>query len=1191
MNQQLKHLTDRQIEQYVGVASAEGPAQNNDEIEAHFANCDYCRGRYLEAERTHLGILEHHVAKTPYPECPDEESLEEYAAGLCSPKIAAEIRTHAARCNFCAPRLRQYLKDFSEELPDEAKSLLDRLPAATKEWRQEFVRKHVVRRTLLQRLKTLFHQWLKALFDFFRGRTLAWRASMTGAFALLIIAAVLAPNIIANKKLNQAEELTVAAFKENPNTKHLRYALTPPAFEMKLGGEGGTEDCDSPTRIAAKALANEKLTSGNPKWLQINGRLELLCEKVDAADFLQSAYDNHLQDPGTEIDLAAAYFLRDTKAAQRSHVDVPDVKIPDVKIPDVNKTVDLLKKVLGEPNLSPEEKATATYDLAIAYETMIQLDLAVSAWKHYLELDRTGPWAEEAERHLEADQHKVPVARPETYDTPAFFDNLSSELETQSADEYQDITLRKWLPEFIGEHSAEAMQAARKLAGILEKEHQDTWMKDLLNHTTDASDLAGLQELGAAITDNKRGLPANAMQHAKKAQVLFKQTGNTPGLSRARFEAMYANQRSWDGQACLKQAERLDAALRGTTYRWLQIQLALTQAACLYRQNQFEAADKHLRIGHQNAKRFGFHVLELRALSVNAGMKVTRDCNESWQAVVSGLESYWGGPSLPRRLYEFYASIKQCLVQRKLWHAAEALERRMIFILENEMHRADEDLSFEETARTALIEILIQINKSGSINFPLEAKDPVFATYQLPFKLRLAEYQLTAGDEEAANTILTQVKDLVESKNDELIRMSFYRVYGDVLLKMHQVEEAATAYKTGLEIAERAFGNLKTDENRLPWSKETGELYRGLIDILLARGENVRALQLWEWYQSRPWASAANQTGSRQISWPQIEGEILGVPVSAPAGGIRLIYAFIRDRVCIWTVSGSGVRMPAPVKITLGEIQQQIARYAENISTKNPNMVSLEVDSEHLFSLLLEPIMPDLSESATVIVELDPMMKDLIVEALKSPKGWYFGLRYPVVYSAGVVKETELRPISRRLPTSTWSLNAVTANDRSPFDTLNGMKFQNALNLTMTQISDRLRNTEMFFFIGHGMPGGLLMPDGRPLGAEGFPIASLQNLQLAALVACSSGSSQDGMPDTSNLVHALLSGGVPSVIASQWDVSREKTDQLFGSFYNHFQQGETPARAMLAARQEVFNGHNSQHPYYWAAFTLSGRAD
>jgi CHAT domain-containing protein len=123
--------------------------------------------------------------------------------------------------------------------------------------------------------------------------------------------------------------------------------------------------------------------------------------------------------------------------------------------------------------------------------------------------------------------------------------------------------------------------------------------------------------------------------------------------------------------------------------------------------------------------------------------------------------------------------------------------------------------------------------------------------------------------------------------------------------------------------------------------------------------------------------------------------------------------------------------------------------------------------------------------------------------------------------------------------------------------------------------------------LGHGKSGALLLANGEPLTAKDFPQESLANMQLAALVACSSGVAREGLLDTGSLVHAFQSGGTPAVIASQWNVATDFTEQFMDSFFSNMKKGDSPAPALFEARQQLFR--EKSHPYYWAAFTLSGR--
>ncbi len=128
----------------------------------------------------------------------------------------------------------------------------------------------------------------------------------------------------------------------------------------------------------------------------------------------------------------------------------------------------------------------------------------------------------------------------------------------------------------------------------------------------------------------------------------------------------------------------------------------------------------------------------------------------------------------------------------------------------------------------------------------------------------------------------------------------------------------------------------------------------------------------------------------------------------------------------------------------------------------------------------------------------------------------------------------------------------------------------------------------MYVFVGHGRSGALLIANGKPLKGEDFPAHLLGKTELAILVACSSAVASDGLLDARGLLYAFHSGGTPAVIASQWNVDAKFTkDQLLDSLLSHLQNGESPAHALFETRKELFRLR--PHPYYWAAFTVSGR--
>jgi len=72
------------------------------------------------------------------------------------------------------------------------------------------------------------------------------------------------------------------------------------------------------------------------------------------------------------------------------------------------------------------------------------------------------------------------------------------------------------------------------------------------------------------------------------------------------------------------------------------------------------------------------------------------------------------------------------------------------------------------------------------------------------------------------------------------------------------------------------------------------------------------------------------------------------------------------------------------------------------------------------------------------------------------------------------------------------------------------------------------------------------------------------------------------------LSRAFLYAGTPSVIASLWNVDDEATALLMERFYTHLRAGLSKGEALRQAQIDVRDEY--PHPYYWAAFVLTGDA-
>jgi CHAT domain-containing protein len=92
---------------------------------------------------------------------------------------------------------------------------------------------------------------------------------------------------------------------------------------------------------------------------------------------------------------------------------------------------------------------------------------------------------------------------------------------------------------------------------------------------------------------------------------------------------------------------------------------------------------------------------------------------------------------------------------------------------------------------------------------------------------------------------------------------------------------------------------------------------------------------------------------------------------------------------------------------------------------------------------------------------------------------------------------------------------------------------------------------------------------------------------LVALSACQTQLGELSKGDEIvGLNRAFLYAGTPSVIATLWSVNDKVTGILMERFYTHLRSGMTKAQSLRQAQMDVRIEH--PHPYYWAAFVLTG---
>ncbi len=387
-------------------------------------------------------------------DCPSRDVWLEIAGGLMPSDHTRAHLEHASRCDHCGPLLRTAVAEVAAlngELTEAERKQIASLESASAEWQHR----------LAQRIAGTTHSGSE------RKPTPWWqplsvpRLAMAGALLALVVGSwvVVQRYEIYRHQPAAAERLLARAYTEQ-RTLELRIAGAAYAPPHVSRGPAASFTERPRELLEAQALIASQLQShpSDPAWLQASAQADMLGGSYDAAvQALQRALELEPHSAAILTDLATAYFQR---ARQEDRKE------------DFGAAYEYLSRAL---KLQPDDPV-ALFNRAIVAEYLFLYQQALDDWEHYLRVDSSSQWAQEARDKANAIREKLkehqskatPLLSPTQIAAMASGGLPPSEVDQRIVDqrivderieEYLHEAVSSWLPQAFPEAGVNARRA------------------------------------------------------------------------------------------------------------------------------------------------------------------------------------------------------------------------------------------------------------------------------------------------------------------------------------------------------------------------------------------------------------------------------------------------------------------------------------------------------------------------------------------------------------------------------------------------------------------------------------------------------------------------------------------------------------------------------------------------------------
>lgn len=419
---------------------------------------------------------------------------------------------------------------------------------------------------------------------------------------------------------------------------------------------------------------------------------------------------------------------------------------------------------------------------------------------------------------------------------------------------------------------------------------------------------------------------------------------------------------------------------------------------------------------------------------------------------------------------------------------------------------------------------------------------------------------------------------------------------------------AEDALGRGIERLERQQARLGDESLKISYFDDSWALFPEMVNLQLrTKHDGARAFEFAERSRARSLLAAAE---NRHAVMPRRGADL---QASVPRDTVLVYYVSLPDRLLIWTIDASRFELTER-SIPAGRLSRLVASYRDALAARR-DVTAANAD---LHRALIEPVADAIATHATVVFVPDGDLQQLPFATLRSPvTGRY--LVEDVTTAVAPSATFFVSALSRRRERGNDLASALLvgnpaaaansslpgadreASGAAPFYPRHALL--RGRDATKERFVRAAPDYDVVHFGGHAFANAEYPLLSRLVFASGahseneslfaHEIARLRfpRTQVVVLAACSTAAGTVSRGEgVVSAARPFLGAGVPTVVASQWDVDDRSTELLFLAFHRELSRTKDPARALRAAQLALLRGGDPFYaaPASWGAFVALG---